>query len=41
VREVDVERVIGVDQTGKDVSNITVITDRKGNLINTYPGYFN
>jgi hypothetical protein len=41
VREVDVGRVIGVDQTGKNVSNITVITDRKDHLINTYPGYFN
>ena len=40
VRQVETGRTIGVDRYGNPASNITVITDRKGNLINTYPGEF-
>ncbi|APC10554.1 MULTISPECIES: hypothetical protein [Providencia] len=38
VRQVDIGKSIGVDQRGKSTSVITIITDRKGNLINTFPG---
>lgn len=38
VRQVDVGKPIGVDQSGKKTLDITIITDRKGNLINTFPG---
>lgn len=38
VRQVDVGKPIGFDQSGKKTLVITIITDRKGNLINTFPG---
>jgi filamentous hemagglutinin len=39
VREVDVGRAIGVDKfTGSVTSRITVMTDKKGNLITAFPG---
>ncbi|MCX8607757.1 MULTISPECIES: VENN motif pre-toxin domain-containing protein, partial [unclassified Gilliamella] len=38
VRQVDVGKPIGFDQSGNKTSVITIITDRKGNLINTFPG---
>ena len=41
VRQVDTGRIIGVDRNEKNptpTSMITVITDRQGNLINTFPG---
>ncbi|WP_337051419.1 VENN motif pre-toxin domain-containing protein [Proteus terrae] len=38
VRQVDTGKSIGVDQSGKGTSVITIITDKKGNLINVFPG---
>ncbi len=40
IRIVDVGRTIGVDaKAGEiDTSTITVITDKAGNLVNTFPG---
>lgn len=38
VRQVDAGKVIGVNKRGQEVKTFTVITDGKGNLINTFPG---
>ncbi|MEQ5274899.1 hypothetical protein [Proteus terrae] len=38
MRQVDTGKSIGVDQSGKGTSVITIITDKKGNLINVFPG---
>jgi hypothetical protein len=43
VREFDVGRIVGklpADRGGSFTSNITILTDKFGNLINTYPGTF-
>ncbi|MFK7881834.1 polymorphic toxin-type HINT domain-containing protein [Roseobacter sp.] len=37
-RQIDAGRIIGIDQKGKPVSTLTVLTDRRGNLINVFPG---
>ena len=38
IRQVDTGRAIGKTQDGKSTSVITIITNRKGELINTFPG---
>jgi hypothetical protein len=38
VRQVGVDKIIGIDQSGMKTSILTIITDKKGNLINTFPG---
>ena len=38
IRQVDTGRTIGRTQDGKNTSVITIITNRKGELINTFPG---
>lgn len=43
VREVDVGKIIGslAVRSGKTpTSVITILTDKQGNLVNTYPGNF-
>ena len=40
IRNVDTGRNIGIDKTTKSsTSTMTVITDSKGNLVTTYPGF--
>lgn len=40
IRTVDVGRIIGTDAKSgsKPTSIITIITDKQGNLVNTFPG---